>query len=124
MNLNPQELSIDNTISDFHSWPIARERKQNCGVRNPSLSFAPAIARVRKLELEIDRLQNELQIVGKLQLEINRLQNELQTVPTLELEIDRLQNELKIEKFKNKPLSTRVISRFKNKLKKILASAY
>ncbi len=55
--LTPAAMRIDNHASWFHSWPVAEGRDGNGGMRAPSASHKPLIARLRELELALAEQQ-------------------------------------------------------------------
>lgn len=51
----PDPLEIDAAASWFHTWPVLEGRKRQHGTRSAATSLAPPLARMRAVEMELDR---------------------------------------------------------------------
>ena len=65
LGFKPDVIEIDNYVSWFHKWPLARGRIRDKGLRSPMASLMPAVARTRVLEQEIQSLSAEIETMKR-----------------------------------------------------------
>lgn len=51
----PDPIMIDAVTSWFHTWPVLEGRERQRGPRSTAISLAPPMARMRAVEMELDR---------------------------------------------------------------------